>query len=170
MLHLHKIWLFFLLEPSRKIVKGSEGGFNRFGLWNMKFLNIKLFFAGLVLLGSCLSATYCTIYYGFKWMKEEQGLLIQQKKIGMQQGLDPWLQGKRPAPKPLNHKDSYILRASFFHLAELATSEFWLNMHHSRCPKETFVKYASPIYEPGATRLSFFLQQRPETGALSHWM
>jgi hypothetical protein len=78
-----------LLEPSRKIVKGSEGGFNRFGLWNMKFLNIKLFFAGLVLLGSCLSATYCTIYYGFKWMKEEQGLLIQQKKIGMQQGLDP---------------------------------------------------------------------------------
>ncbi len=28
----------------------------------------------------CLPATYCTVYYGFKRMKEEQGLLIQQKK------------------------------------------------------------------------------------------
>jgi hypothetical protein len=25
-------------------------------------------------------ATYCTIYYGFKRMKEEKGFLIQQKK------------------------------------------------------------------------------------------
>jgi hypothetical protein len=33
------------------------------------------------LLGRCLPATYCTEYNGFKRMKEEQGLLIQQKKI-----------------------------------------------------------------------------------------
>jgi hypothetical protein len=41
-------------------------------------------------------------------MKEEQGLLIQQKKkLWMQQGLYPWLQGEKPARnKPLNHKDS----------------------------------------------------------------
>jgi hypothetical protein len=32
------------------------------------------------LLGNCLPGTYCTEYYGFKRMKEEQGLLIQQKK------------------------------------------------------------------------------------------
>jgi hypothetical protein len=73
------------------------------------------------------SNTYCTEYYRFKRMKEEQGLLIRQKKnIWMQQGLNPnSLQGESQAPKPsLNHEDSYILRASFFHLAELATSEF----------------------------------------------
>jgi hypothetical protein len=46
----------------------------------MKFLNIPLIFAGFVLLGRCLPTTYCTIYYGFKRMKEEQRLLIQQKK------------------------------------------------------------------------------------------
>jgi hypothetical protein len=33
------------------------------------------------LLGRCLPATYCTEYYGFKRMKEEQGLVIQQRKI-----------------------------------------------------------------------------------------
>jgi hypothetical protein len=37
-------------------------------------------FAGFVLLGRFLPTTYCTIYYGFKRIKEEQGLLIQQKK------------------------------------------------------------------------------------------
>jgi hypothetical protein len=38
---------------------------------------------------------------------------------------------------------------------------------HSRRPKQTFVKYASLVYEPGATKLSFFLQQRPQKGAVS---
>jgi hypothetical protein len=46
----------------------------------MKFLNIPLIFAGLVLLGRCLPTTYCTINYGFKRKNVEQGLLIQQKK------------------------------------------------------------------------------------------
>ncbi len=56
-----------------------------------------------------------------------------------------------------------ILRASFLHLRELATSEFWLNLYHSRRPKQTFVKYAaSVVYEPGATTPSFFLQQGPQ--------
>ncbi len=85
--------------------------------------------------------------------------LIQQKKI--------WMQGlsERPAPKLLNHENLFMLRASFFHLAELATSEFWLKLHHSRRPKQTFIKYASLFYEPGATKLSFFLQQWPKKGA-----
>ncbi len=60
-----------------------------------------------------------------------------------------------------------MLRASFFHLDELATSEFWLNLYHSRRPKQMFVKYASLVYEPGATKLSFFLQQWPQKGAVS---
>ncbi len=68
---------------------GSEGGFRGFGLCMMKFLNIPLIFSGFALLGRCLPATHCTIYYGFKRMKEEQGLLIQQKKLWMQQGLNP---------------------------------------------------------------------------------
>jgi hypothetical protein len=68
-----------LLEPSREKVMGSEGGFYGFGLWNVKFLSIPLMLAGFVLLGRCLPATYYTIYYGFKRMKEEQGWLIQQK-------------------------------------------------------------------------------------------
>ncbi len=54
---------------------GSEENFYGFGLWKMKFLNIPLIFAGFLLLGRCLPATYCTEYYGFKRMKEEQGLL-----------------------------------------------------------------------------------------------
>jgi hypothetical protein len=59
---------------------GLERGFYGFGLWKMRFLNIPLIFAGFVLLGRCLPTKYCTIYYGFKRMKEEQGLLIQQKR------------------------------------------------------------------------------------------
>jgi hypothetical protein len=31
---------------------------------------------------------YCVEYYGFKRMKEEQGLLIQQKKIVDAEGID----------------------------------------------------------------------------------
>jgi hypothetical protein len=46
----------------------------------MKLLNIPLIFAGFILLGRFLPTKYCTIYYGFKKMKDEQGLLIQQKK------------------------------------------------------------------------------------------
>ncbi len=80
----------------------------------------------------------------------------------MQQGLNTWFQGERPAPKPLHQEDLYILRASFFHLAELATSQFWLNLHHSIRHKQTSVKYASLIYEPGATKLSFFFKSGPK--------
>jgi hypothetical protein len=59
---------------------GLDGCFYGFGFWKMKFLNIPLIFAGFVLLGRCLPAAYCKIYYGFKRMEEEQGLLIQQKR------------------------------------------------------------------------------------------
>jgi hypothetical protein len=103
----------------------------------------------------------------FKRMKEEQGLLLQPKQLWMLQGLNPWLHGERLAPKPLNHEDLYILRASFFHLAELATSEFWLNLHHSSRPKPTFVKYVSLIYEPGATKLMLFFSSTVSPKMLS---
>jgi hypothetical protein len=55
----------------------------------MKILNIPLIFAGFVLLGRCLPARYCKEYYGFKRMEEEQGLLIQQKKIMDAAGIEP---------------------------------------------------------------------------------
>jgi hypothetical protein len=55
----------------------------------MTFLNIPLIFAGFVLLGRCLPVTYCTEYSGFKRMKEEQGLLIQQKKRMDAAGIEP---------------------------------------------------------------------------------
>ncbi len=64
-------------------------GFLRFGLWKMTFLNIPLIFAGFVLLGRSLQATYCTIYYGFKRMREEQGLAIQHKNIMDAAGIEP---------------------------------------------------------------------------------
>jgi hypothetical protein len=35
-------------------------------------------------------------------------------------------------------------------------------LQHSRRPKQTFVKYASLIYEPGATKLSFFFNSGPK--------
>jgi hypothetical protein len=42
------------------------------------------------LLGRCLPAIYyTTYYYGFKRMKEEQRLLIQQKKIMDAAGIEP---------------------------------------------------------------------------------
>jgi hypothetical protein len=59
---------------------GFGGGYYGFRLWKKKFLNIPLNFAGFVSLGRCLPTTNCTIYYGFKKVKEEQGLLIQQKR------------------------------------------------------------------------------------------
>jgi hypothetical protein len=40
-------------------------------------------------------------------------------------------------------------------------------LHHSRRPKQTFVRYASLVYEPGATKLSFFLEKWPKKGVLS---
>jgi hypothetical protein len=55
----------------------------------MKFLNIPDIFAGFVSLVRCLPATYCTIYYGFKKMKEERGLLIQQNLIMDAAGIEP---------------------------------------------------------------------------------
>jgi hypothetical protein len=67
----------------------------------MKVSELSTIFAGFFSLGRCLSATYCTESYGFKRMKEEQGLLIQQKKVCMLQGLNPRLQGERPTPNDL---------------------------------------------------------------------
>ncbi len=104
------------------------------------------------------------ILFRLLWVQEDErrARIVNpaEKKLWMQQGLNPWLQGKRPAHKPLNHEDT--LKTSFLHLAELATSEFWLNLHHSRRPKQTFTKWACLIYEPGATKLLFFLQQWPK--------
>jgi hypothetical protein len=69
----------FLMESSReklwvrrRVFMGSD-----YGRWN--FWTFHNFFAGFVLQGRCLPATYCTEYYGFKRMKKEQGLLIQLK-------------------------------------------------------------------------------------------
>jgi hypothetical protein len=64
-----------------------EGGFYVFRLCKIKF--IPLISTGFILLGRCLLAKYCTEYNGFKRMKEEQGVLIHQKKLCMQQGLNP---------------------------------------------------------------------------------
>jgi hypothetical protein len=66
------------------------------------------------------------ILYRILWVQENErrARIVNpaENKLWMQQGLNPWLQGERPAPKPLNHKDSYILRASFFHLNLLPLS------------------------------------------------
>ncbi len=122
--------------------------------WNFRTFDN---FAGFVLLERCLRAAHCTEYYGFKMMTEEQGLLIQQKKVMDAAGIEPKTSRWRPTPKTLNHEDLYILMASFFHLAELASrSQFWLNLHHSRLPEQTYVMSASRMYEPGATKLLFF--------------
>jgi hypothetical protein len=154
------------MVSSREKLLVWKGVFYGFGLWEIKFLNIPYLFAGFALLWRCLPATYCTTYYGIKRMKEEQGSLLQQKKkLWMQQGLNPWLHDERPAPTPLNHEDLCILKASLFHLAEPATSEFWLSLHHPRHPKQTFAKWVCLIYEPGATKLLFFLQQWPQKDA-----
>ncbi len=53
-------------------------------------------------------------------MKSEQGLLIQQKKIMDAAGIEPMTSRWK------NSTYAIKARASFFHLAELATSEFWL--------------------------------------------
>ncbi len=163
---------------------GSDGVFMGSDYWRWNFWTFHKF-----LLGRCLPATYCTEYYGFSkkmkeeqglliqqkkiwmqqglnpWMKEEQGLLIQQKKIWMQQGLNPWPKGERPALKPreLKHTEDIILPFDW-------TCNRWLfllKLHHSRRTKRTFAKWACLIYEPGANKLLFILQQLPQIGAFS---
>ncbi len=65
-------------------------GFYGFVPWEVKSLEILPAFTGVILMGRCLPTTYCTIYYGFQWiMKEEQGSLIQQKKIMVAAGIEP---------------------------------------------------------------------------------
>ncbi len=39
------------------------------------------------------------------WKKSKDHHSSRKKKSWWQQGLSPWLQGDRPAPKPLSHKD-----------------------------------------------------------------
>ncbi len=111
------------------------------------------------------------ILYNLLWVQEDERrariVNSAEKDYGIQQGLNPWLQGERPALKPLNCEDLFILRASLFISLNLFTSQFWLNLHHSRRPKQTFVKYASLVYEPEATKLSIFLQQWPQKGGFS---
>ncbi len=124
-------------------------------------------------MGRYLPTTFCAIYYGLQRMKEEQGSLLQHKKSWWQQGLNPWLQGDRPATKPLSHKGLLISRAWFFHYTELATCCEYAVTDESHCtlckrPKLTLAKHASVVYEPGATKLSFFLQQWPKKRPFSH--
>ncbi len=66
------------------------------------------------------------ILYTILWVQEDErrARIVNPAEKKVQQGLNPCLQGEGPAPKPLNHKDLFILRASFFDLAELAMSQF----------------------------------------------
>jgi hypothetical protein len=49
------------------------GGCYVFGLCEREFLTIQHTFYAIILLGRRLLATYCTVYHGLQWMKEEQG-------------------------------------------------------------------------------------------------
>jgi hypothetical protein len=74
----------------------------------MKFLNTPLTFAGKMPANKIL--------YNILWVQEDERRArivdpAEKKKLGMQQGLNPRLQGGRTAPKPLNHKDLLILSA-----------------------------------------------------------
>ncbi len=160
---------------------GSEGGFMGldYGRWiselkkkksekkNLKKKSEMKNFEHNFLLGlfcwedACQQHTVQNIMGSRGW-KKSKDCKSSRKKLWMRQGLKPWLQGEGPAPKPLNHKDLLKLRATFFHLAELATSEFLLNFQHSRRPKQTFLKYASLIFEPGATKLLLFFNSGPK--------
>jgi hypothetical protein len=55
----------------------------------MKFLNIPVIFAGFVLLGRCLLASYCTIYYGFKRMKKRERIVNPAEKDMDAAGIEP---------------------------------------------------------------------------------
>ncbi len=142
---------------------------NVMNLWLFSFIfEHTIIFAGFVLLERCLPAIYCTTYYGLKRMKEEQGLLIQSKNTWMQQGLNLWLEGERPAPKPLNHEDLLIFWGHH--------SSIWLNLHrpsfywtcitpyvpsrHLKSMQAIFMNLRTPSSR-------FFLQQWPQKGAFS---
>jgi hypothetical protein len=105
---------------------------------------------------------------GSRGWKKSKDCLSSRKKFmdaaGIEHVTSMW-KTSTSATKPRGLDE--ILIASFFHLNELDTSEFWLNLYHSRRPKQTFVKYASLVYEPGATKLSLFLQQWSQEGAVS---
>ncbi len=109
------------MGTTRKIVMGLKGMFmgSFYGRWN----NLKFF---LLLLGSCCWEDACqphTVQYfmrSSRWKKSKDHY-PSRKESWWQQGLNPWLQGDRPAPKSLSHEDLWNSRAWFFHYIELAT-------------------------------------------------
>jgi hypothetical protein len=77
----------------------------------------------------------------------------------MQQGLNLWLQGERPAPKPLNQEDllMYWRHHSSIWMNLLRLSFDWIFITPDVPSRRLF----------GATKLSLFLQQWPQKGAFS---
>jgi hypothetical protein len=68
---------------------GSEGGFLWVRIMGDEISEHSITFCWVRFAGKMparLPATYCTEYYGFKRMKEEQS---NRKKLRMQQGLNP---------------------------------------------------------------------------------
>ncbi len=111
------------------------------------------------------------LLYNILWVQENErrARIVNPAEKNMDAaGIEPVTSRCKTSTKATNPWELVDIESIIlFHLAELATSEFWLNLQHSRRPKQTLVKYASLIYEPGATKLSFFLQQWPQKGAFS---
>ncbi len=83
----------------------------------------------------------------------------------MQQGLNLCLQGERPAPKPINHKDLLIMSAWFFDLAELAKYEFWWNF--SDIPRRRLWSMQAVFVNLVPQTSRFFFNSGPKKGAFS---
>jgi hypothetical protein len=100
-------------------------------------------------------------------MEEEQGSIFQQKKS--HGGSRNWTLNFKVTDQYLSH---WAIRAYWFqghHSSiilnlQLAVNAVTDESHCTLCkrPNRTFTKHASVLYEPGASKLSFFLQQWPK--------
>ncbi len=155
---------------------GSNNARNRnvIGLWFFFIFEHSITFCRGCLAGKMPASN---ILYNL-WVQEDErrariANAVEKKEIWMQQRLNLWLQGERPAPKPLNHEDLLIHwghhSSIWMNLLRLSFD----NLHHSRRPKQTFAKYASLVYEPGylvPPSSRFFFNSGPKTALFSHWM
>jgi hypothetical protein len=81
-----------LLEPSREIAMGLEGGLYGFGSWKMKFLSIQLISAGVFFFFAAGKMPANNILYNILWVQEDERrarIVNAAEKIMAAAGMEP---------------------------------------------------------------------------------
>ncbi len=87
---------------------------------------------------------------GSNGWKKSKDHYSSRKKSWQYQGLNLWLQGDRPAPKPLSHEDGLISCASFFYYIELTTCCVPQADVCEACKRSLWIWYLQALVFPSA--------------------